>query len=123
MEDIGYETHNSLLNLGSLSIFITLYAAKVVLFFLLLMINKGINNARFSKTIKEWGVSLFFGELVAIVIEAYMEFITSAYLNLKYPLSQTSGERLGVIFAYISIVVSLLIVPVLAIYVFTQPLK
>jgi hypothetical protein len=30
MEDLGYETHNSILNLGSLFIFGTIYVLKVV---------------------------------------------------------------------------------------------
>ena len=81
MEDLGYETHNSILNLGSLFIFGTIYVIKVVIYLV------GRIFQRFSgikiKGLKKFGQKLFFGELLAIVLEAYFEWMIAGYLNYE----------------------------------------
>ena len=84
MQDLGYETHNSVLNLGSLAIFLTLYFAQLGAFLLVkgfsLISGKGADFARKLKR------GLFFGEIIALLIDAYFEFIISGYLQAQHPL-------------------------------------
>jgi hypothetical protein len=46
--------------------------------------------------------SLFFAEIVLVVVEGYLEFIFSALLNISYPLITSThfGEKIGVILSY-----------------------
>ena len=76
--DLGYENHNSLLNLGSLAIFFYLYLLRIVFYYFMYPI------VRITKRFSEWhqklGEQLFFGEGLSILIEAYFEFLISGYL-------------------------------------------
>lgn len=85
MEDIGYETHNSLLNLGSLWIFLTFYVVKVIIYFAAVLIKRAFKTDRLMFT-EKWKKSLFFSEFLGIALEAYFEFIIAGYLNLQYAL-------------------------------------
>ena len=77
MLDLGYETHNSLLNLGSLAIFASIYFVEVFVFLILLVISFSGWKAPF---LDKWAARLFFNDLIALLLDAYMEFMISGYL-------------------------------------------
>ena len=83
MQDLGYETHNSILNLGSLVIFGTLYCVKVFFYFIGRVIELISFNKIKIKYLDVWKNSLFYGEILSIILEAYMEWLIAGYMNNK----------------------------------------
>ena len=76
--DLGYENHNSLLNLGSLAIFAYLYVLRVVYYLgVYIVVQK---TKRGEEYLKELGDQLFYGEILAILMDAYFEFLIAGYL-------------------------------------------
>lgn len=78
MIDIGYETHNSMLNLGSLAIFTLVWFFKIPIVVIAWCLKKNFSCAK--KVHRKLSKSMFFGELIAILIDAYFEFLISGYL-------------------------------------------
>ena len=82
MRDIGYESHSSIKNLGSLSIFTAIYFAKVALIIVLWVPKRFGNlgtNPKFLKFYNHLCKSAFFSEILAILLDAYFEFLISGY--------------------------------------------
>jgi hypothetical protein len=83
MENLGYSTHNSIVNLGSIGIFSFFYVCKVLFYFSILipfiLITKNRKALKWAKSIKH---GLFFTEFISITLEGYFEFLIAAYLNL-----------------------------------------
>ena len=55
-----------------------------------------------------------FGELIGILLEAYMSLMISGYMAVKANLWGEAAEILGNIFAYIVLTIGILILPVLS---------
>ena len=124
MEDLGYSTHNSIINLGSLGLFSFIYVCKVVFYFLLLIPAVGLSR---SNSLLEWALKikqdLFFTEFISITLEGYFEFLIAAYLNLSQPLDSTSGEKASLYIGWYSFIVPVIIFPLMWIMIIVQPLK
>ena len=114
-ETLGYETHNALLNLGSLAIFSFTYYVRLLFLFLVLRKIPYFEDykARLFKM-------LIFGEIVSISVEGYFEFLISGIMQVKYPLTTTNGEKVSICFGYYSLAVSTILVPGVLFYVFTR---
>ena len=82
MRDIGYESHSSIKNLGSLSIFTALYFAKLG-FIGVMWVFKRFSllgeKPRFLKIYNKLCENAFFSEILAILLDAYFEFLISGY--------------------------------------------
>ena len=110
MEDLGYDSHNSVLLLGSLAIFAMWYWTRVFLYIFIvvpfvLCFKKGF------KYVKQIRKILFFRDFIAITIEGYFEYIIAAYLNLSYPLYKMSGKIMGVGVGWYSAFLVLILFP------------
>ena len=57
---------------------------------------------------------LFFNTILTITIEGFIEFFVYGFLNLYTIDSSTNGEVLGLIFAFISVFLSLFLISVLS---------
>ena len=118
MEDLGYSTHNSIINLGSLGLFSFIYVCKVVFYFLLLIPAVGLSR---SNSLLEWAFKikqkLFFTEFISITLEGYFEFLIAAYLNLSMPLDSTSGEKASLYIGWYSFIVPVIIFPLMFIMI------
>ena len=77
METLGYETHNSLLNLGSISIFSSVYYVRLLFLFLVVR-----NIPCLEEYQKRLFKLLIFGEILSISIEGYFEFLISGIMNV-----------------------------------------
>jgi len=121
MVDLGYESHNEILNLGSLAIFLVLYFLKVILYFLLLPLS--IIRPQLESTKNKLKKGLFFNDLIALLEEAYFEMLISTYLQFKAPLNTANGEVSSTGFGYISVFLVLLFLPAACIWVLSQPLE
>lgn len=90
MEDLGYETHNSMLNLGSLAIFSFVYYLKLLFYYLCM---KPVAKRGYcKKNIAAFGSKLIFNEIISLSVSSYIVFIISAYLGTSAPLNTTDGE-------------------------------
>lgn len=92
MRDIGYESHSSIRNLGSLSIFITIYYLKVGLIGILWTMKKTClgKNPYIIKAYRYLCKTAFFSDILAILLDAYFEFLISGYQQ-NYQRSQFSA--------------------------------
>ena len=81
MRDLGYETYSSVLNLGTLFIFLIVYFLKVLYLCVLWVLS--LVSKKFKYKVKKLQEKLFFNELLAIALEAYLEFLISGYLNIE----------------------------------------
>ena len=115
---MGYETHNSLLNLGTISIFILLYFLALIFLLILKMIilKTGKGNSIYSSIKKR----LIFGLLISLLIEPYIELLISAYLNIKAPVSTKNGEIIGIFTGYFAATISCGILPLTYLWVITR---
>lgn len=97
MRDIGYESHACVKNLGSLSIFTALYFAKLVLI-AVLWVPKRFGNAgvspKFMKIYNYLCKTAFYSEILAILIDAYFEFLISGYQQNYTTSKFSSSSRL-----------------------------
>ena len=94
MQDLGYDSNNCLQLLGSLFIFAVIYFMRVIILypFVLTLIKLFNVGKGYAKTLKN---DLFFGEIIVINLEAYMELLIAGYINYSFPLNSTDGEIFG----------------------------
>ena len=122
MKDLGYETHNSMQLLGSLFIFSMLWFIRALLFYpvvkLFVCVTK--KGQEYSNGLRD---TIFYGEIIVISIESYIELLIAGYLNIKYQLDSTGGENFAVYVSYYCIIMCLVIMPLLSIYILTRPMS
>jgi hypothetical protein len=91
--DLGYDSHNTVLNMGSLGIYSFLYFAKVLFVLIpikLFLMLTGIGNKIFEKLC----AYLFFSELLEIIMDGYFEIIIASILGHRDTSeSTTSGQE------------------------------
>ena len=76
IQDVGYQSHYSVKNLGSISIVMMLYFLKLVFLMLLKLFTLlGLFKEQYSKLHKQ----VFFSEILAIIIDAYFELLLSGF--------------------------------------------
>ena len=81
MRNLGYETHNSILNLGSMFVFMVYIFCKCIfLLFLRYYIRKTGEGHRLFLMIYR---DLFWGTFIVIFMEGYLEFLVSGALNVS----------------------------------------
>ena len=122
ISDLGYESHNSVLNLGSIGVALCLYILQLFIVFILLkpFTDKETVNELYSSRKDK----LIFGDLLTISLEGYMELLISGILNLEAYRYTTGGEVAGLILSRISLGLTLVVLPVLLIWIlFTKQEK
>jgi hypothetical protein len=81
MADLGYETHNSILNLGSIALFLSIYFFKIIALLSLWLIRKYTPKCK--ENYKSLYKQVFFAELIGLLLEAYFELLITSFLNIK----------------------------------------
>lgn len=122
MSDLGYKTSNSILNLGSLFILVIMYFVRVGLLVFFWMVVKFTGKGQ--KSYKKQVDALFFNEILLLMMEGYIEFLISGYLNYDTPScgGDASGEKISVYVSYFCLMVTLIIVPGAMIYLLFEDL-
>ena len=122
MQDLGYDSNNSLQILGSLFIFALIYFMRVIILypFVLAVIKLFKVGSDYRKELKK---SLFFGEIIVINLEAYMELIIAGFINYSFPLNSTDGEIFGLYVSWYAFITCLFIMPCANIWVLYQNLE
>ena len=84
LNDIGYENFNSMLTMGSVTVFVFFYFAKVLICFIVLRIkNLHPKIRKYFMGIKK---TLYYQDIHILLLEGYIEFLMAMYFNYKYPL-------------------------------------
>ena len=118
---MGYETHNSLLNLGSIFIFGCIYALRILIFLALKLVSK-ISKKKFKYT-KKLKDQLFWSEGLSIFLETFFELVISGYFSTTARIVTSNGEIIGYIVGIGCLVIALVLLPLLLIYVQTMPVS
>ena len=130
MEDLGYETNNSIMNLGSIFILLCYLVSKLILLGLikafLLISNLFISKDKM-KTLRKFYKrnmnDLIFGSFIMLFMEAFMEFIISGILNTSNKIDAYSfDDTSAVLVGNTSLLITLIIMPVSFVYVMLHSL-
>ena len=87
MKDIGFESNNSIKNLGTMFFVLQAYFLQVLFVFLLAVLNKVTGKGR--NFLNKMRRKLFFSPILIICIEGFMDLSISGYLQFQLPLFTT----------------------------------
>ena len=120
--EIGYDSFNPILNLGTLFVLVLFYIIQVILFFTLLWPLKVLKYIS-SKTF--WAVRnmLFWRQIWLIIIEGYIEFVISVRLFYEAPVASVDNTPLQISMAWILFVICYVGMPVIYTWLVTVPIK
>ena len=111
MADLGYKTHNSILNLKTLFFMMAIYLIRVIFIIFLFLIHKcsGKKPKFYSGEVER----LFFNEMLTLSLEGYFELVISGYLQRKkdYLYNSVYGETISVICGYYCLTQAFVILP------------
>jgi len=94
--DIGYDSHNAVLILGTTAMILFLYVVKIMLICILKPMTHCCKGKFYTGWLyKKLYSGLFFNDLLTILFETFIEFLIAGYMNYKYPLNTYRGEKLG----------------------------
>ena len=123
MSDVGYDSYNLILNLGTLAILFTLYILKIIALVFILAPLSTLWPNKFTKIFKKFKESLFFGDLIMMFVEGYMEFLISSTLLMKAPNGALTGFDFLYPVAVVCVVITCGIIPAVYIWLFTRSEK
>lgn len=130
LQDLGYESHVALQNLGSIGTIFTLYLVKVGIIGVLTPFTK---NETIKKMQQNLSQQAFFGDFFAIVIDSYYEILISGYLQLglkdedgqmkrrflyQIPYEKVNGDTVSEVLIIIFLILALVFVPLSLYYVY-----
>lgn len=83
MQDIGYDSYNSIITLNTLALVIILYIIRLIIY-IIIRIFIYISCDIFSLSEKlSWFDSMFFNELHAVYKDGFMEITIATFLTMK----------------------------------------
>ena len=100
-----------------------LYLLLVAIYVWLHVLSKRLRNERLSRRLDGLRRRLFFGMILTIGLEAYIELLVSSHLNLQAMLTTFSGEKVSAALTVFNMAFCLGLLPLAALFVFAQPLK
>tara|TARA_B110000285_G_scaffold233603_1_gene307901 strand:+ start:418 stop:1257 length:840 start_codon:yes stop_codon:yes gene_type:complete len=119
---LGYESTNALILLGSLGLVIVFYIIQVLIFFAVLIPLRWWKpqSVFIQNQYRNLKQNLFFGQLLAIAITGYMEFLIAGYYTITYGLTSTSGEVISNYTAYFALIVTCILMPLAILFIIVQ---
>lgn len=118
----GYESHNSVLILGSNFLLIFAYTSVSIFTIIIGKLSYKNKRSNLRKVYKMLKPKLFYGFLIQLIISSFMEIVMSSYLNLRAKLYSFNGEIIGVVVSYINLAVVFMIFPMVYGWVLFRPL-
>ena len=104
MADLGYQTHNSILNLKTMFFMMAFYFLRVIFFFSMFLISKATGYK--SGFYKAESKRIFFNDILILSLEGYFEMVIAGYLQYKKDFLYNSvyGESISVICGYFCLI-------------------
>jgi hypothetical protein len=119
LDDLGYESFNWILNMGSIYLFFVYYHLKALIVFAVLYplrkYNKYINKAY-----NYYLTDLLFYQILTIMIDGYLEIIISCYLSFKESIMTVSGESISFYTGIYVVFIALVLLPIIMIWTLVQ---
>ena len=87
MIELGYESSNLVKNAGTLGVIIGIYLLRIIMHIFGKIVNLCLNTKNrliISKFLKIVSYNLYFGTVISISLEAYLEFIWIGYITIIY---------------------------------------
>ena len=120
IRDLGYDSFNVFLNLGTLSLLIGVYFAKFGFVFIFLKPISVIFKSLRPKYIKLRD-DLFFGDILHIFKEGYMEFLISTLMLILFaPKESIDDKPYMVVLAYICLAITVILIPSISIWILSK---
>lgn len=120
MKNIGYDSYNPILNLGTLFFLLLVYIARVI-FHVLVAIPLWKLGILPSKVYFKMKNQLFFGHFLIVFIEGYIEFLIAARLFYQAPPGSVDNTPLSNSVAYPVLFLAVILLPGLYIWILTKP--
>ena len=108
-------------NIGTLGILIGIYGLRVFIHLsgkLFLVFLKEKNYPRFTKFLNKFSKKLYYGQIIVISIEAYLEFLWMGYLALNYSGFKNNGDIISVFLGAVLEIIALGLLPMSFFYMF-----
>lgn len=121
MRDIGYDSYNPILNLGTLFILMMFYTVGIVLFALFIYPLRRFKQITF-KTYRKIRRRLFFQQGIVLFIEGYIEFLIAARLTYNAPDTSVDKTLLSNVVAYSVLAITAFILPACYLWIMTKSL-
>ena len=119
MENLGYNTHNSIIILGSLGLMAFCSISMMFFFMVAIIPIRHFIGYRYRKLRK----TLFFGQIIKLTHGGYFEVLVATYLNLRFPINTLSGETAAFRVAQGYMVISLVLFPLLWCYTLKKSVR
>jgi hypothetical protein len=123
MINIGYETHSSIRNLGSLWLFLLFWILMVIVYWGGSAIKRLSKDRYKLKFLKKLSEAIFFSYILGVCIDGFMEWIIAWKMNLLYPLYDKIGDKLSTFTIILCILVSMIMIPLFQIFLLMSSLE
>ena len=124
MVQIGYDSFNLILNLGTLAFLFVVYLLKLVFFVLVVWPLKRLTKSKFFKRLYErMFYQIFFGDLILLFIEGYFEFLISTIMGIRVPEASIDNYPIMKYASYINFFVATVFLPGIYIWLLQKDLK
>ena len=121
MTDIGYENHNALQNLGSLGIMVIILIILVVINLAIGFVSRKCKNKRLAAVHDSLSERLYYGEIIGLGLEGYIEFMLTSYYSHVAFLYSTPGELISLLLSYLIMFSVCVFIPCACIWMLQQP--
>ena len=118
VQDLGYDSHNPFLNLGTITLFFATFLCGVILTFSVLWPLKSFVT-RVEKAYVYMVKKLFFSVPIAICLECFFELLMSSILVFKVPQDSYENKAGYKIFG-VGIILACILLPVLIVWILKQ---
>ena len=119
MKNLGYDTHNSIIILGSLGVMA--FGLFALMFFYAIAIRplQHFTGARY----RHFRKFIFFTQIIKLTHGGYFEILVAGYLNMRHPLDTASGETTATYVAFCYLSVCVVILPALWVYALRRSIR
>ena len=119
-QQLGYDSYNPLINLGTISLFIGVIVIKVfILFAIIWPLSKCF--PRMKMKFDSWKKRMFFGEFFRIIFEGYFTIVLCCFFNLSAPADNIDKNSINKWISICMLVVLVGFVPLALIYIAYLP--
>jgi hypothetical protein len=115
LDDLGYESFNWILNMGSIYLFFFYYHLKALIVFAVLYPLRKYNKY-IDKAYNYYLTDLLFYQILTIIIDGYLEMIISCYLSFKESILTVSGESISFYTGIYGVFIALVLLPIIMIW-------
>lgn len=110
MRQIGYDSFNLILNLGTLGLLIVVYFVKILLYFAILR-NISKYHPRIKKFANQVYINLFFSDFLILFNEGLFEFLISSTMKIDCPKTSIDYGGVTLPIAYVNLFIAYICIP------------